>query len=112
MMRYKIFIIAWTVLWVLTGVNFAEESQPSFGTQAGAKAQELKGAAEQHYETGAAKVKEAEEMVKKKTQDVFETLQEQYTFFSKQLQSSTQQWSRQAQKQWDDFQKSFNQPRK
>lgn len=109
-MKYKILaaIMAMTLIVPNGGISSVADDQTSLGTEAGTAARQLKNKADEGYATGSAKVAEAQKKMEAEVQGVFQNLQQQWNVISQQAQTSAAQLSKQIQKQWDDFKKSFN----
>ena len=97
---------------ILAGRGYAVDSQASLGTQAGEAARDLKDTANESFSTGAMKVAESSRKVEAEVQSTVKTLQEQWEVLAKQLQEKTKRIQTQVQQQWQDFNKSLNQPPK
>ena len=105
--RVIIFVITLTG----AGMSYAADDQASLGTQTGTAARELKDTAGETLSTGAMKVAKSSKKVEAEVQDTLKTLREQWDVLAGQLQEKTKQIQKQLDQQWQDFNKSFNQPK-
>ena len=112
LMKRKMSVLWVCMILILAGRGYAVDSQASLGTQAGEAARDLKDTANESFSTGAMKVAESSRKVEAEVQSTVKTLQEQWEVLAKQLQEKTKRIQTQVQQQWQDFNKSLNQPPK
>ena len=99
--------IFFCMLFIVAGICFGTDDQPSRVAQAGTIPQEWQDVADLKAHSGAAEIGEASRKLETDARATLKTLQQQWDVLAKQLQEKTQEIQKQLHQQWQDFNRSF-----